>query len=50
MKQYQVFNAQARQAEVKLKNTEALRLKVEQQASKASRKLKLLDKQREKVG
>lgn len=49
MKQYHVYNAQAKQAEAKLKNTEALRLKVEQQASKASKKLKLLDKQREKV-
>lgn len=49
MKQYHVFNAQAKQAEAKLRTTETLRQKVEQQASKASKKLKQIDKQREKV-
>ena len=49
MKQYHVFNAQAKQAEAKLRTTESLRQKVEQQASKASKKLKQIEKQREKV-
>lgn len=49
MKQYHVYNGQAKQAEAKLKHTEELRLKVEQQANKASKKLKTLEKQREKV-
>ncbi|XP_067937833.1 SLIT-ROBO Rho GTPase-activating protein 1-like isoform X2 [Watersipora subatra] len=48
MKEYHVYNSQAKQAEAKLKTTEALRVKVEQQASQDSRRLKTLDKQREK--
>lgn len=49
MKQYHVCNGLAKQAEAKLKHTEEVRLKVEQQANKASKKLKTLEKQREKV-
>lgn len=49
MKQYHVCNGLAKQAEEKVKRTEESRLKVEQQANKASKKLKTLEKQREKV-
>jgi len=49
MKQYHVFNAQSKQSEAKLRHTESLRQKVEQQATKGSKKLKALDKQRDKV-
>lgn len=49
MKQYHVCHGLSKQAESKLKRTEELKMKVEQQAHKASKKLKTLEKQREKV-
>lgn len=49
MKQYHVSNGDAYDAETKLKHAQDQKTKVESQANKASKKLKTLEKQVEKV-
>ena len=49
MKQYHVSNGDSYDAETKLKHAQDQRTKVESQANKASKKLKTLEKQVEKV-
>ena len=53
MKTYHIYQAEAKQAEAKLRNVESQKAKVEQQLSgknTTSRKLKGLERQAEKVG
>jgi len=49
MKQYHVFHNEAIQAGSKLKFSEEQKMKVEAQATKGSKKVKMLEKQIEKV-
>lgn len=49
MKQYHVSNGDSYDAETKLKHAQDQKTKVESQANKASKKLKTLEKQVEKV-